>query len=74
MRLSKQDRMFSEYPDVVNIQQMCVMLGGIGPNTAYKLLKSGDIRYMKIGKSFKIPKIYIIEYLLNHSDKKEKGI
>ena len=40
------------------------MLGGIGKRTAYALLRDGEIRYMKIGKSFKIPKISIIEYLI----------
>jgi len=39
------------------------MLGGIGKKTAYELLKRGTIHYVKIGKSFKIPKIYVIEYL-----------
>jgi len=56
--------MFCEYPDVVNVKQMCVMLGGIGMKTAYSLLQNGDIRYIKIGKSFKIPKVSIVEYLL----------
>lgn len=58
------ERMFSEYPDVVNVKQMCEMLGGIGMKTAYSLLQSGEIRYIKIGKSFKIPKVSIVEYLL----------
>ena len=58
------ERMFSEYPDVVNVKQMCEMLGGIGMKTAYGLLQNGEIRYMKIGKSFKIPKVSIVEYLL----------
>lgn len=57
-------KLFEDYPDVVNIKQMCEMLGGIGMKTAYGLLQSGEIRYMKIGKSFKIPKICIIEYLI----------
>lgn len=56
--------MFSDYPDVVNVKQMCAMLGGIGMKTAYSLLQNGEIRYMKIGKSFKIPKVCIIEYLI----------
>lgn len=58
------ERMFSEYPDVVNVKQMCEMLGGIGVKTAYSLLRGGEIRYIKIGKSFKIPKVSIVEYLL----------
>ena len=40
------------------------MLGGIGKKTAYDLLQSGEIKHVKIGKSFKIPKVCIIEYLI----------
>ena len=36
--------MFTEYPDVVNVQQLCEMLGGISDKTAYRLLKSGVIK------------------------------
>lgn len=32
--------LFTEYPDVVNVEQMCEMLGGICDKTAYKLLRS----------------------------------
>lgn len=52
------------YPDVVSVKQMCIMLGGISMKTAYKLLGNGEIHHLKIGKSFKIPKICVIEYLL----------
>lgn len=64
MRRQRRDKLFSDYPDVVNVKQMCAMLGGIGMKTAYSLLQNGEIRYMKIGKSFKIPKVCIIEYLI----------
>lgn len=64
MAAKRRDRLFSEYPDVVNVDQMCAMLGGIGKKTAYSLLQDGSIRYIKIGKSFKIPKVSIVEYLL----------
>ena len=36
--------MFTEYPDVVNVPQLCEMLGGISDKTAYRLLKSGIIK------------------------------
>lgn len=57
--------MFTSYPDIVNIEQMRKMLGGIGITLAYKLLKSGTIKSLKIGREYKIPKASIIEYLLN---------
>jgi len=56
--------MFTDYPDIVNIKQMRNMLGGIGITLAYKLLKEGKIKYIKIGREYKIPKTFIINYLL----------
>lgn len=64
MMAKRRGRLFSEYPDVVSMDQMCVMLGGIGKKTAYGLLQNGSIRHIKVGRSFKIPKISVIEYLL----------
>lgn len=54
---------FQEYPDVVNIEQMCQMLGGISTKTGYRLLRSGAIQSFMIGKRYRIPKINICEYL-----------
>lgn len=64
--LSKRDAyrlVFRDYPDVVNIEQMCQMLGGIGKKTGYRLLRENKIEAFKIGKSYRIPKIQIIGYL-----------
>lgn len=61
----QKENIFASYPDVVNVEQLCTMLGGIGRKTAYGLLKGGSIRYLKIGKSFKIPKVAVIEYLID---------
>lgn len=54
--------MFKEYKDVVGIDDLCSMLG-IGKNTAYKLINSGAIKSVKIGRVHKIPKVYVLEYL-----------
>lgn len=40
--------LFAEYPDVVNVEQMCEMLGGICDKTAYRLLKSGKIKSLSL--------------------------
>ncbi len=61
--------MFANYPDVVEVGQMCAMLGGIGRKTAYDLLRTGKIRCLKIGRSFKIPKTCIIDYLIGADEK-----
>ena len=34
--------LFADYPDVVNVEQMREMLGGICDKTAYRLLRSGE--------------------------------
>ncbi|WP_262362718.1 helix-turn-helix domain-containing protein [Paenibacillus antibioticophila] len=57
--------MFQEYPDIVDIKQLCDMLGGISTKTAYKLLKANHIQHFKIGRAYKISKIHIISYLQN---------
>lgn len=56
--------MFSQYPDVVSKNELMAMLK-IGKNTAYSLLREGKIKNIRIGKQYRIPKRYIIEYLTN---------
>ena len=56
--------MFSKYPDVVDVKQLCKMLN-IGKNTAYALIHSEKLKYVKIGKVYKIPKKFIVKYLEN---------
>lgn len=55
--------MFTEYPDVVSVEQMCQMLGGIGYKTAYQLLREQKIKSFMVGRRYCIPKIHIMEYL-----------
>jgi len=49
------NNMFSDFPDVLNIEQLQEALG-IGRSTAYQLIHNGDIQYLKIGRSIRIPK------------------
>ena len=55
--------MFRDYPDVVTVEQMCEMLGGISIKTGYRLLKNGTIKSFVVGRRYRIPKLYIFEYL-----------
>ena len=55
--------MFREYPDVVTVEQMCEMLGGISIKTGYRLLKNGTIKSVVVGRRYRIPKLYVFEYL-----------
>ncbi len=60
--------MFQDYPDVVNVKQMCAMLGNISEKTGYSVLRSGKIKHLSIGRNYRIPKIHVIEYLLQPED------
>lgn len=63
----KKQVMFREYPDVVDVDDLCKMLGGISRKLAYRLLTDQEIRSVRIGRSYKIPKICVIEYLTRTS-------
>ena len=57
-------RMFESYPDVVTVNELCEMLG-ISKKLAYRILDSQDIRSVKVGRIYRIPKAAIIEFLTN---------
>lgn len=54
---------FADYDDVVGVEEMCAMLGGISRKSCYKLLRNKVVGSFKLGKNYKIPKINIITYL-----------
>ena len=56
--------MFSNYPDVVGIDELTEMLH-IGRNKAYELINTNVIESKRIGKKHIIPKIRVIEFLMN---------
>lgn len=58
--------MFSEYKDVVGIDEMCDM-HGIGKNKAYELLRGGTIGGFKEGRIWKIPKHVVVDYIMKRS-------
>ena len=55
--------MFPEYPDVVNVEQLSEMLGGVSTKSVYRLLKKGEIQSKYVGKRYLIPKLYVIDYI-----------
>ena len=54
--------MFNEYGDMVNLNEVCEMIG-IGRNTAYHLLKSGEIKGFKCGRVWKVSKEAVERYI-----------
>ena len=56
--------MFKDYPDVVSVDILQEMLG-ICRKNAYLLVKQNKIHSARVGRSYKIPKLCVIEYLLD---------
>ena len=56
--------MFDKYPEVVEVDDLRKMLGGISRKLAYRLLADKEIQAVKAGRTYKIPKICVIEYLM----------
>ena len=54
--------MYQSYPDVVSVVQLAEMLN-IGKSSAYSLLKSKQIRHLKIGCKYIIPKQSVIDFV-----------
>ena len=63
----KAQRMFEDYPDVVEVDDLRRMLGGISRKLAYRLLADQEIKSVRIGRTYKIPKLCVIEYLMRVS-------
>lgn len=59
---SDNSSVFTDYPDVVSVDDLCRMLQ-ISTATAYKLLKKREIESLRIGHVYKIPKLYVLKYL-----------
>lgn len=58
-----QHDLFADYPDLVDVDTLCKMLGGINKKLAYHLLASGIIYSIRIGRAYRIPKSSVIEYV-----------
>jgi hypothetical protein len=65
--------MFKSFPDIVSIEQIMEMLH-IGKSTAYALLRSNQIRHVRIVKKYIVPKRAIIGFLENSCYNKDQII
>ena len=54
------------YNDILSVKELCELLH-IGKNTAYRLLRSKEIKSIKIGRVYKIPKQAVKAYILQKS-------
>ena len=56
------DELFSQFPVTLRVEDLMPILG-IGRNTAYRLVRSGEIRSIKIGRQIRIPRQGLLDYL-----------
>jgi len=62
---------FREYPDILDAEQISKMLS-VSTKMIYKLIKEGALGAMKVGRTFRVPKIAVMRYMNifpAHSDK-----
>jgi len=55
-------RSFDDLPLTLRVEDLMPTLG-IGKNTAYELVRSGQIKSIRIGRKIRIPKAAIQEFL-----------
>ena len=64
---SKRDyynKLFENYPDVVNTKQFREMLGGVNEKTVLYLLRRDQVKHFRIRNAYMIPKVWVIDYVL----------
>lgn len=60
--MSEEKRTSSQLPRIIHVKDLQAILS-ISHNTAYELVRSGTIRSIKIGRTYKIPRDAVEEYL-----------
>ncbi|MBR3297599.1 MAG: helix-turn-helix domain-containing protein [Clostridia bacterium] len=55
--------MLRKYPDVMNVDEVSEVLG-VSTKTCYKLIRSGKITSLKVGRAYRIPKAHLFSYLI----------
>lgn len=53
---------FDDLPLTLRVEELIPVLG-IGRNTAYELVRSGQIRSIRIGRQLRVPKDAVLDFL-----------
>ena len=60
---------FTDYPDVLTTKDIREILG-VSTKTLLQLIHAGKLRSIKVGRSYRIPKLYLLQFLEISSDDK----
>lgn len=53
---------FTDYPDVLTTKDTREILG-VSTKTLLQLIHAGQLRSIKVGRSYRIPKLYLLQFL-----------
>lgn len=53
---------FTDYPDVLTTKDIREILG-VSTKTLLQLIHTGKLRSIKVGRSYRIPKLYLLQFL-----------
>jgi excisionase family DNA binding protein len=53
---------FKDYPDVLDVKQVSQLLS-VSTKTVYRLLRSGALDSLKVGREFRVPKVNVMKYV-----------
>ena len=62
--------MYSDYPDVVTVNDVRKMLG-LSRDEVYKLIHSGTLKRIGRGRAFLVPKLSVINYVLQSAQESD---
>ena len=65
--------MLRDYPDVMNIEQVSQILG-VSTKASYKLIRDGKLCCLKVGRTYRIPKVHLFEYLCIGSKSQQQAV
>lgn len=61
--MNKNTEIFENYDDIVSVEEVMEMLR-LGRVTIYNLLKKGEIKSLKVGRKYIIPKQCVIDFVM----------
>lgn len=61
--MNKDTEIFENYDDIVSVEEVMEMLR-LGRVTIYNLLKKGEIKSLKVGRKYIIPKQCVIDFVM----------
>ena len=51
-----------DYPEIMSVEDISAALD-VSTKTVYKMLRKGTIQNMKVGRSYRVPKVHMLSFL-----------